>query len=117
MFFETYILKVANENPSMKNFVKDILHLINTTVSKYQKGKYIGPLFYWKDAQKNCECNTDKEKLSITSHCVFCTGCVVVCSADAIIVKSRRIEILQDRCIYCKACLIFCPVNGISGLS
>jgi Fe-S-cluster-containing hydrogenase component 2 len=101
----------------MKNAVINIFHLIHTAVGKYQKRKYMGLRLFWKDAQKNYESNTDNKKVSITNHCVCCTGCVVICPVDALIVKSSRIELLQDRCIYCKACLTFCPVNGISGLS
>lgn len=49
-----------------------------------------------------------------TKKCIYCGGCVSVCSKDALNLKETIIEVDDKKCIDCKSCIKFCPVDAIS---
>jgi len=53
------------------------------------------------------------EVLQITKSCLKCGLCVQLCPVDAIRVRHRAFQIINDACIGCLACLEACPADAI----
>jgi ferredoxin len=46
-------------------------------------------------------------------RCMFCGGCVAVCTKDAIVVYELKVAIDPERCIDCGNCITVCPVGAM----
>lgn len=53
------------------------------------------------------------QKIVVTSHCVGCTGCVIMCPVLAIGVIGNGIAVDQEKCISCGYCQAGCATDGI----
>lgn len=53
------------------------------------------------------------QKIVVTSNCVGCTGCVIMCPVLAIGVVEGGITVNQEKCISCGYCQAGCATDGI----
>jgi len=53
------------------------------------------------------------KKIRVTSRCVGCTGCAVICPTAAIEIVPGSIRVDNDLCVSCGYCQTSCAVDGI----
>jgi len=46
--------------------------------------------------------------------CAECGLCVAVCGYDALVLRPKQLEVIQEECVLCDACVVACPTEALA---